>query len=85
MDHLDIGDVRSTVRRVTQAVAGSLFDDGAAGLFFRSRLDDQLCIALFEGRADLAPAGVPLPLTEPLPALLQVCSEFNLVLRAMDK
>lgn len=79
--HLNIGDARSEVRAVTQTIAATLFDDGAAGIRFRSKLDDLRCIALFEGRAVLCPTGDPASLTRPIPALLRVCDEYNLVLR----
>jgi len=81
MDHLDIGEIRSGERIVTQSVSRTLYDEGRAGIRFRSRLDDRPCIALFEGRAVLSPAGNPESLTNPIPALLQVCDEYNLVLR----
>ena len=81
MPHLDISEVRSRTRAVTQAVSRSLYEDGAAGVRFRSNLDDQPCTALFEGRARLAPAGAPIPLTRDVPELLQVCAEYALVLR----
>ena len=81
MDHLNIGEIRSEVRVVTQTISGTLYDERAAGIRFRSKLDDLPCIALFEGRAILSPAGNPEPLTNPIPALLQVRDEYNLVLR----
>jgi hypothetical protein len=81
MDHLDIGNVRSNDREVTQTISRSLYDDGAAGIRFRSRLDDRPCSVLFEGRARLVSAGEPEPLTDPIPELLQVCDEYSLVLR----
>ena len=81
MRHLDISELRSRARPVTQAISRSLFDGGAAGVRFRSNLDDLPCTALFETRARLEPAGSAIRLTQDLPELLQVCSEYSLVLR----
>jgi hypothetical protein len=53
--HLDIADLRSRDRAVTQAISRSLFEEGAAGIRYRSNLDDSPCVALFEGRAGLYP------------------------------
>jgi hypothetical protein len=78
MDHLDISQVRSKDRIVTQTVSRSLFTRGYAGVAFGSNLDDARCIAIFEGRAALVPDGEPLELTPELPQLLQVCAEFDL-------
>jgi len=85
MRHLDISEVRSRSRPVTQAISRSLYDEGAAGVRFRSNLDDQSCTALFEGRSRLEPAGAPVPLTRDIPELLQVCVEYSLVLRSMTR
>ncbi|MCI0549173.1 MAG: RES domain-containing protein [Candidatus Rokubacteria bacterium] len=81
MRHLDISEVRSRQRPVTQAISRTLYDEGAAGVRFRSNLDDRPCTALFEGRGRLEPAGTPIPLTRDLPELLQVCAEYSLTLR----
>lgn len=81
IDHLNIGELRSAPRQITQAISRSLYDKGAAGILFRSKYDNQLCIALFEDRAFLTLAGDPEPLTKPLSTLLQVCSQYNLILR----
>lgn len=82
MEHLYIGEVRSTQRAVTQRIARSLYEEGAAGVLYRSNRDDMPCVALFEGAASLEPTGEIYPLTEPVPELLQVCSEYDLVLRS---
>lgn len=81
MDHLNIGEIRSEMRVVTQTMSGTLYDEGAAGIRFRSKLDDLPCIVLFEGKASLSPAGRPEPMTAPIPPLLQVCDEYDLILR----
>jgi hypothetical protein len=81
MEHLNISEVRSRTRPVTQAISRSLYEDGAAGVRFRSNLDDRPCTALFEGRSRLEPAGAPIVLTRDVPELLQVCAEYSLALR----
>lgn len=54
MRHLDISELRSRYRQVTQALSRWLFDQGAAGILYRSNLDNLPCVALFEGRATVA-------------------------------
>lgn len=82
MDHLDISEVRSRARPVTQAVSRSLYEDGAAGVRFRSNLDNEPCFALFEGRARIAAerAGraTLVELTADQPLLRAVCDELGL-------
>ncbi len=80
--HLDLNQVRSKDRIVTQTISRGLFDDGAAGIHFRSNLDSGDCYALFEGRAELVDTGqTPEPFTDDLTELLQVAGEFRLVLQ----
>jgi hypothetical protein len=43
MKHLDISEIRSKNRVVTQAVSRSLYSEGAAGIVFRSNLDNLPC------------------------------------------
>lgn len=81
MSHLDIAEIRSRARPVTQGISRALYERGAAGVRFRSNVDDRPCLALFEGRARLDARGRPLPLTGDLPELLQVCDEFGLTLQ----
>lgn len=81
MQYLNISEIRSKTREVSQAVGRDLYERGAAGLLFRSNLDNGRCIVLFEGRASLEPDGRSQPLTDDLPELLTVCSEYGLVLR----
>jgi hypothetical protein len=70
------------VRRIiTQKISRLLFDEGAAGIVYRSNLDDGRCVALFETRAHLEAVGTAKPLVHAIPELLQVCDEFNLILR----
>ena len=78
MQQLDIAEVRSRTRVVTQTISRALFESGAAAIRFRSNLDDLTCLALFEGRAELEPAGAALELTGDNELLVQVCEEFGL-------
>ncbi len=82
MDHLDIAQIRSKDRPITQAVTRFVADRGAAGIVYGSNLDDQPCAALFEGRSFLVPAPgkYPEPLTASQPDLVAICDEFGLVL-----
>jgi hypothetical protein len=78
MDHLDISQIRSRDRRVTQELAFSLFDRGAVGVAYGSNLDDLPCYALFESRALLVADGDPELLTPALPDFVRICLEFGL-------
>jgi hypothetical protein len=78
MEHLDVSQVRSRDRIVTQTVSRALYELFYAGVRFGSNLDDQPCYALFEGRAELEPNGEPLELTDELEPLRQVCEDFGL-------
>jgi hypothetical protein len=81
LEHLDLHEVTAPRRIVTQAIAGDLYDRGAAALRFPSRLDGRPALALFEGRAELVEAGEPIGLTDPAPEpLLFVCGEWGLEL-----
>lgn len=78
MDRLNISEIRSRARTVTQTIARHLYDDGYAGVAFSSNIDGQPCFALFEGRAELLPIGEPLPMTDDLPILSLVCARLGL-------
>jgi hypothetical protein len=80
MRHLDVAEVRSRTRVVTQRIGRALYESGAAAIRFGSNLDDQPCYALFEGRAELAPNGEPSALTPELEPLRRVCDELGLAL-----
>jgi hypothetical protein len=83
MDHFDIAQVRSKNRAITQALTRFLADRGAAGVLYRSNLDNLPCVALFESRAFLEPVPglVSEPLTSALPDLVAVCAQWGLVLQ----
>ena len=53
MAHLDISEIRSKNRAVTKEISRDLYEQGAAGLLFRSNLDDCTCVVVFEGRGTL--------------------------------
>jgi RES domain len=82
MDHLDITQVRSRDRFVTQTVSRELYERRYGGVRFGSNLDDRPCYALFEGRAALHADGDPLELEPDLEPLRKVCDEFGLTLKA---
>jgi hypothetical protein len=86
MEHLDLHEITARRRVVTQTIAGDLFDRGAAAVRFPSRLDGLAALALFEGRAELEPAGEPIDLTDPAPdPLMKVCREWGLEREPTDR
>lgn len=82
MPQLDVTQITSKDRPVTQAISRDLYERGVAGLLFSSNHDGGRCIVLFEGRAELRPRGRAIPLTEDHPALLEVCGDYGLILRS---
>ena len=80
MAHLDISEIRSKSRVVTQAISRDLYDQGVAGLIFRSNLDDGRCLVLFEGRGVLEQIGEATSLADELQVLREVCEEYGLLL-----
>ena len=84
LEHLDLHEITSRRRVVTQTIAADLFDRyEAAAVRFPSRLDGRPALALFEGRGELVAAGEPIELTDPAPApLVEVCTEWGLTLEA---
>lgn len=79
MEHLDLHEITSDQRPVTQAIAADLFDRGAGGFRFLSRVDGLPCIALIDCRASLRQVGAAVPLTDPPPeALTQVAGYWGL-------
>jgi hypothetical protein len=71
MPYLDISQVTAENRIVTQTISRDLNETGAARILFHSNRDGHGCLALMEGRAQLVPAGTPLPLTAKLPDSLR--------------
>jgi hypothetical protein len=84
MRHLDVAEVRSRTRLVTQRIGRGLYEAGAAAIRFGSNLDDRPCYAVFEARGHLAARaageGAVLELDGDLPALVTVCAEYGLTL-----
>jgi hypothetical protein len=84
MSHLDLHEVTTRRRVVTQTIAADASDElGSAAIRFASRLDGLPCYALFEGRAGLVADGEPLPLTDPAPEPLEnVVAGWGLIMEA---
>lgn len=80
MEHLNIAEIRSRTRIVTQTISRSLYEQGAGGVAFGSNHDNQPCYALFEGHARLITAADAelVELSEELEILRQVCTEWQL-------
>jgi hypothetical protein len=78
---LDAARVRSQDRGLTRAASRLLYEDGRAGIGFRSRLDNIPCHALFEGRARLDQLGSTIPLSGKIAELTSVCVEYGLTLQ----
>jgi len=71
LDHLDLHEITTKRRAVTQTIAADLYDRGGAAVRFPSRLDSLACIALFEDRGEVHAAGDPVALTDPPPIPLE--------------
>lgn len=78
MEHLNISEIRSQTRTVTQTIGRHLYEQGYAGVAFSSNLDDGPCFALFEGRTELHPVGEALAMSEDLAILRAVCAQLGL-------
>jgi hypothetical protein len=74
--YLDITELRGRQRMITQTIRQTLWDQGAAGIRYRSNLDDGECYALFEGRAALMPTGAIMHFTPHM--LLRVARTYHL-------
>ena len=81
LPHLDLHEITTSRRAVTQTIAADLYDQGASAVRFPSRLDGNACIALFEGRGAISSAGDPIALTDPPPVqLTDVATQWSLAL-----
>jgi hypothetical protein len=81
LPHLDLHEITTGRRRVTQTIAADLFDQGASAVRFPSRLDGNACIALFEGRGAISSVGDRTLLTDPPPSqLANVATQWCLAL-----
>lgn len=81
LPHLDLHEITTSRRAITQAIAADLYDRDVAAVRFPSRLDGQPCIALFEGRGSVSLAGEIVRLADPPPSpLAAVAAEWGLAL-----
>jgi hypothetical protein len=81
LQHLDLHEITTSRRPVTQTIAAELFDRGAAAIRFPSRLDGNACVALLEGRGRPTAIEGPIALTDPPPQqLINVTEPWALVL-----
>lgn len=67
LEHLDLHEITTKRRDVTQTIAADLYDRGAAAVWFPSCLDGLGCVALFEGRGGIHAASDPVALNDPAP------------------
>jgi hypothetical protein len=82
MQHLDLHEITTDRRVITQTIAGDLYDEGVSAVRFPSHLDGNPCVALFEGRGDLEHSGAVMTLTDPAPeTLLKVATAWRLTLQ----
>jgi hypothetical protein len=83
LKHLDLHEITTSRRVVTQTIAADLYDRGASAVRFPSRLDGNACVALFEERGVVSPAGDPVALTDPPPEQVpNVTAPWGLVLES---
>ena len=68
MQHLDLHEITTSRRVVTQTIAGDLYDEGVAAIRFPSHLDGNPCIAVFERRGELEHQGPIVALAPVAPA-----------------
>jgi hypothetical protein len=59
LEHLDLHEITTSRRVITQTIAADLFDRGASAVRFPSRLDGNACVALFEKHGTISAAGDP--------------------------
>ena len=79
VSHLDMAELRSRSRSLTQLLARRLYEDGVAGVLYGSNLDNQPCVALFEHRTRLKAVTRGIPLSEKLPELSSVLLELGII------
>jgi RES domain len=85
LPHLDLHEITTGRRAVTQTIAADLYDQGASAVRFPSRLDGNACIAFFEGRGAISSAGDRIALTDPPPSqLANVATQWSLALEPVD-
>jgi RES domain len=81
LQHLDLHEITTSRRSITQTIAADLFDHGASAVRFPSRLDGNACVALFEDRGTVIQAADIVALTDPPPEpLTNVVAPWRLML-----
>lgn len=80
MSHLDMHEITTRRRIVTQTIATDAYDNlNVAAIRFASSVDGGTCFVLFEDRAVLEQAEVPIALTDPPPkSLVKVAADWSL-------
>jgi hypothetical protein len=78
MRHLDISQLRSDQRIVTQTIALDLRTEGKPGISYKSNLDGEVCVAVFEGRAQIARYGPHRTIAADDPDLLAAVGPWDL-------
>lgn len=81
MRHLDISQLRSSQRIVTQTIALDLHGSGHAGVAYRSNIDSQACVAIFEQRAVIRPWGAGQSIERDDVDLVAVAKDWKLEIR----
>ena len=86
MSHLDMHEITTRRRIVTQTIATDAYDNlDAAAIVFASSRDGHACTAIFEGRAELEGTGPPIALTDPPPqSLAKVATDWKLGLSSAN-
>jgi hypothetical protein len=80
LEHLDLHEITTSRRVITQTIAADLLDRGAGGVRFTSRLDGNAYVALFEKRGTVSASGDAIALMDPPPEpLTNVTSPWGLV------
>jgi hypothetical protein len=78
VNYLDLGEIRSDNRALTQAISRQAYEEGYHMLMFSSKIDGRPCFVLFENRSHLQQAGEPEPLAPDLPEIQTICELFSL-------
>ena len=78
--HLDISQLRSDQRIVTQTIALELWTEGKAGIAYSSNIDGQPCVAIFEDRTTIARYGPHRSISADDGDLLAATAPWNLVI-----
>jgi hypothetical protein len=80
MRNLDISQLRSSQRIVTQTIALDLHGQGCAGIAYKSNLDGQGCVAIFEGRVEVHRYGAAQAIPADDDDLTAVCGAWGITI-----